>query len=310
MSGPETDGTKPSPRDAWIARMSTATPSEKNHALAFAIDTLSLDQVTLLLDSGMDTSDVTTGIPLLAWAIRRTDDWDTANLLLDRGFTAKGTNFKDLWAFIDEDRPRAYALLERLVDAGMTLEERARAAIFMAANGDAAAVERRLLKPGEDLVSLLDEGRAEDTQNSLAAITASNDGIAALYNAHFASGLTVQKFKEAVDANGMTGLQLAVRAGKFDVAVEFFSGEKLDAADLTREDKFSQSVISLLGHRQQLSAAFAPQLWHSQPEAAFTALEAVPERYKPQLDQVKITRDIAQLRLARRPKITLTPPKA
>ncbi len=297
----------PSPRDRWIAKMQTATPEEKNNALHLAIDTLSYEQVTLLLDSGMDTTQVTNGIPLLAWAIRRTDDWDMTNLLLDKGCTAEGVNFKDLWALVDEDRYQAYGLIGRLVDAGMTLEEKAKAAIFMAMHGDEGAVEHRLLKPGEDILSLLDEGRAHDSQNALAKIIVNNEGIEALYAAHVAGGLTREKFTEAVDANGMTGLQLCVRAGKFDDAIAFFAENKVDAADFTREDKFGQSVISLLGHRQQLEKAFAPQLWHSQPEAAAQLLEQVPERYKPQLDAVKISREIAQTRLAKKPKFSLSP---
>jgi len=293
-------------RDAWVTKMQQATLEEKNSALCFAIDTLSYEQVELLLQNGASRDFTAPGQPLLPWAIRRTDDLQMAHLLLDHGVAATHVGFRDLWAFFEEDRDSAYKLLDRLVDAGMNVQERAKAAVQMAGQGMAADVPRRLLKPGEDLQTLLDEGKAEDPTGALAAVTQDTAALEALYAVTFANGLTPKNLREKLDANGMTGLMLAARAGHFNDAAAVMAADGLRRDDVLGEDKFGQSVVSLLGHRQQLAAAFAPALWHQRPAEAEETLKAVPARYKDQLDAEKILRDAAQLRVSQAAKTKFT----
>ncbi|MDE1151431.1 MAG: hypothetical protein PW788_02745 [Micavibrio sp.] len=289
-------------RDAWVAKMQQATAEEKNNALHLAIDTLSYEQVELLLDNGASHDFLAPGQPLLPWAIRRTDDLQMAHLLLDHGVAATHVGFRDLWAFFEEDKESAYKLLDRLVDAGMNVQERAKAAVQMAQQGMAADVPRRLLKPGEDLQTLLDEGRTADTDGALAAVQPDTAVLETLYAAQFATGITAEALRQKLDANGMTGLMLCVRSNHFADAAPVLAADGLRRDDVLAEDKFGQSVASLLGHRRQLATAFAPAFWHQRPAEAEETLKAIPDRYKDQLDAEKILRDAALLRVSREAK--------
>lgn len=285
--------------DTWRAKMQAASLPEKNAALAIAVDMLSYSQVEALVQNGADMTQAAGGISFLSWAIHRTDDLQMANLLLDLGCSAEGVGFDKLWAFFEEDRDSAYKLLERLVAAGMSAEERMKAGIYALKQGDAGYIERRLLKPGEDIVSLLSIGRAHDADGLLQQVAVNLDAEKNLFAAHFAGGFTPQKLADKVSADGMTGLMLAIRAGQASEALDYIARTaRLDVADMLSEDRFGQSAVSLLGHRRQLPLAFAPALWSAQPEQAQKLLDAVPARYREQLDPDRIMRDIAQLRIA------------
>lgn len=295
----------------WLARMKASTQEEKDSELAFAIDNLGYAQVEELIDAGAKT-EATGGIPLLAWAIRRTDDWKMTETLLDKGLSAQGVKFGDLWAFFEEDRERAYKLLGRIVDAGMDIEERARAAIDALEKGDDGFVERSVLRPGEDAVSVIDAGKAHDKNNVLQRLQPDAEEMKNLFEKHFANGVTAEKLKEEAAPSGMTGFMLAVRADRFaDVAAYFESkGVSPDVADLLQEDRFGASVITLMGHRRNIARLFAPAIWAARPDDALITMEKVPERYQPQLDKPRLARDIAHLRLSKQMKSRpVAPPK-
>lgn len=296
---------------AWLEKMKAAPQQEKDAELVFAVDNLAYAQVTALLEAGAGAQ-TQNGIPFLAWAIRRTDDWRMTELLLDAAVSAKGVAFRDLWAFFGEDKDRAYRLLQRLVDAGMELEERAQAAVYAVKDGQAGAVERILLKPGEDIVTLIDLGRAHDADGVLQGLKLDTAAEEALHDRHFAGGVTAEKLAASVDANGMTGFMLAVRAGRFGAAADHFraSGTAPGAEEIFREDRFGQSVVTLMGHRKILARLFAPDLWHSRPDSALVALDKVPARYAAQLDKPRLARDIARMRLAKTAKGRPFPPPA
>lgn len=296
----------------WLEQMKAAPQDQKDAELARAIDNLGYVQVEELLDAGanMKTSN---GIPFLAWAIRRTDDWQMTELLLDRGIPASGVKFQDLWAFFEEDRESAYKLLGRIVDAGMDLDERAKAAIDALEHGDEGFVEHFILRPGEDVVSVIDAGREFDKSGVLQKLNAGFDEMKSLYDTHFAGGVTSAKLQEQVTQEGMTGFMLAVRAGKFaDVAAHFENSGKSPAVeDLLKEDRYGSSVITLMGHRKALAQLFAPALWSSHPEEALVAMDKVPLRYQEQLDKPRLAREIAQMRLSKQMKARpVAPPKS
>ncbi len=285
--------------ETWLAKMQAATQPEKNAALAIAVDMLSYPQVEALIRNGADVTQATGGIPFLSWAIHRTDDLQMANLLLDLGCSAKGVGFDKLWAFFEEDKDSAYKLLERLVAGGMDADERMKAGIYALKHGDAGYIERRLLKPGEDIVSLLSIGHAHDAEGLLQNVAVNLDAEKNLFAAHFSGGYTAEKLGDKVSADGMTGLMLAIRAQQTAEALDYIArSSRLTATDMLAEDRFGQSAVSLLGHRQQLAQAFAPALWAAQPEEAQKLLDAVPPRYREQLDADRIMRDIAQSRIA------------
>ncbi len=285
--------------DTWLAKMQAATQPEKNAALAIAVDMLSYPQVEALIRNGADTTQASGGIPFLSWAIHRTDDLQMAHLLLDLGCSAKGVGFDKLWAFFEEDKDSAYKLLERLVAGGMDADERMKAGIYALKHGDAGYIERRLLKPGEDIVSLLSIGQSHDAEGLLQNVAVNLDTEKNLFAAHFSGGFTAEKLADKVSGDGMTGLMLAIRAGQTPAVLDYIANtSRLGVADMLAEDRFGQSAVSLLGHRQQLAQAFAPALWAAQPEEAQKLLDAVPPRYRAQLDADRIMRDIAQNRIA------------
>lgn len=295
----------------WLAKVRAASQQEKDSELALAIDRAAHLQVETLIDEGASTK-TANGIPFLAWAIRRTDDWQMTELLLDKGVSAQGVKFQDLWAFFEEDREKAYKLLGRIVDAGMEIDERAKAAIDALEHGDDGYVERSILRPGEDPLSVIDAGKDFDKNGVLQRLGSGDEGAKALYAQHFESGVTPEKLKEQVTPEGMTGFMLAVRAGRFDAASACLESKGVAPAvdDLTREDRYGASVITLMGHRQTLSGLFAPALWASRPDDALVVMDKVPERYQSQLDKPRLVRDIAQLRLSRQMKARpVAPPK-
>ena len=224
--------------DDWLAKKKAAPQSEKNNSLALAAENLGYEEVKALIAIGAKPEEATSSIPFLAWVLRKTDDFDMVNLLLDLNIPAKGVGFKDMWALLEEDRERAYTLMERMAGAGMEISERAKAAADAAKKGDFEFIERRLLQPGEDLVTLLDFASGDDKEGLLQKIAGKNEAEQALYKTYFASGMTSGKLQGNVNADGMTGFMLAIRAGKTVETLNFYrTGMGLDATAVLQEDQ-------------------------------------------------------------------------
>ncbi|TAL39611.1 MAG: hypothetical protein EPN97_01980 [Alphaproteobacteria bacterium] len=299
-------------RDEWMAGLPGLAQDKKDHLLFFAVENLEYEKVDALIKAG---AKVNGGQDMFGWILKRTDDMQMTNVLLDAGWTAETVRHRDCWAFFGEDKDEAYKTLGRLFNAGMTDDERIKAAASALKKGDFVHLDAYIIRPGENIVKLLnypDWGRQtvawdkddmrDITQDDIDKYIGWRHSIEELYAAHFATGMDEKKLKEAVTKEGMTGLMLAARVGKMDDVAAFYRNRPdlaLGPSEVTRQDCYAQSVVSLLGQRQQLQGLFAPEFWRGAPEDALELLSQVPQMYLQQLDQVKIARDVAQSRLAK-----------
>ena len=298
-------------RDEWIAGLSGLKQGEKDRLLFFAVENCEPEKVGPLLAAG---AEVNGGQHMFGWILRRTGSMAIANAMLDAGLTAETANHPDCWEFFDENRDEAYRTLGRMFNAGMKDDERVKIAASALKRGDFVHLDAYVMHPGEDIKLLLkfrdygklpvawDRNEMRDlTHDDVDRYVDWKQSIDDLYAAHFATGIDEKKLKEAVNPEGMTGLMLAARTGHIAEVAAYYRGNPqlaLDSADLTREDKYAQSVISLLGQRRQLQSLFEPEFWRGAPEDALEALDQIPKMYRAQLDEVKIARDVAQSRLS------------
>jgi hypothetical protein len=299
-------------RDEWIAGLPGLSQGERDRLLFYAVENMESDKAAELVKAG---AQVNGGRDMFTWILRRNGSMEMANALLDVGMTAETVLHKDCWEFFDENKDKAYETLGRLFNAGMSDNERVKAAASALKKGDFLHLDAYIMHPGEDVTKLLgfpDFGKLpvawnrndmrNVAQDDVDKYIAWHKSVEDLYDAHFADGIDEKKLKEAVNAEGMTGLMLAARVGKMKDVAAFYRNHPelaLDPDDLTREDKYAQSVIKLLGQRSQLQGLFAPEFWRGAPEDMLEALTEIPKMYRAQLDEVKIARDVAQERRAR-----------
>lgn len=299
-------------RDEFYAHLPNATQEEKDRALFMMVENLQYDEVSALAKAGAKLNG---GNNMLGYALSRTNDMQLVNVLLDAGWSAKGLLTKDLWYSFGEDKDEAYRTVGRLINAGLEDEERIKAAASALKKGDFVYINAYILKPNENVVRLLNfpdwgkqtvawdrEDTRDITQDDIDKYIAWNHSLDELYDTHFASGIDEDKLKAVVTAEGTTGLMLAVRAGKFDAVLDYYRAHpelSPSPAEYVKEDRYTQNVMKLLGHRQQLQQLFAPEFWRARPEDAMVLLSGTPDCYKEQLDQVKIARDMAMLRLSK-----------
>jgi hypothetical protein len=296
-------------RDEWYEELKTAPQEKKDQALSFAVENLEYEQVGALIRAG---GELNGGIQMFEWALRRTDDMKLANIMLDCGWRCPDARYKDLWFFWDEDKEQAYRTLGRMLNAGMSEDERYKAAAGALKKGDFSYLDAYIVRPGEDMAKMINQagwGREnvandpDDTRDishlDVENYVAWRNSVTELYDASFAGGVTEQKLKDTVSADGMTGLMLAVRAGKFGEVDSFYKshpGLNLDVDTVTKEDKYGQTVLSLMGQRLELQKLFAPHFWSAQPEDALEILSALPGMYRGQVDAAEIGRASAQSR--------------
>lgn len=298
-------------RDEWIAGLPGLSQGTKDKLLFYAVEEVECEKVGPLLAAG---AQVNGGQAMFGWILARNGSMAMANALLDAGLTAESVRYSNCWEFFDEDRDQAYKTLGRLFNAGMTDDERVKTAAAALKKGDFVHLDAYVVHPGEDVKLLLkfrdygklpvawDKNDSRDiTEEDVDRYVDWRRSIDDLYAAHFATGIDEKKLKEAVNPEGMTGLMLAARTGHIGEVAAYYRGNPqlaLDPADLTHEDKYAQSVISLLGHRRQLQGLFEPEFWRGAPEDALEALDQIPKIYRKDLDEVKIARDFAQARLS------------
>lgn len=304
-------------REDWLKYLAGMPQPEKDNALFLCIDGLHYEQVEDLIKAGAKTkyphaeqNDV------LAWAVRRTDDWRMVNLLLNLGLTAEHIRFKDLEGYLQEDSVAGTKLLTRLAHAGMPVVEKALAMIY-ASKEKESDLFNALLTPGEDPVALIKTAKREDRNGVLQSpdiarqievfYQRSQEIEAELYDKHFAGGLTAEKLAATVTDHGMTGLMLAIRTGHTDAAFDYYRAHAEAAVPLDlvlQTDDFHQSAPGLLWHRQELDKLFDPRLWCYQIKQQRELWDRIPENYKAQCNFETRATEARQLRL----KMNAPPP--
>ena len=301
-------------RDEWYAHLPKATQEEKDSALFFASENLAYEQVTALIKAGAKANG---GYDMFAWTLRRTTDAGMAGAMLDGGWTCERVKFEDCWAFYDDDnKAMAYKTLGRMLDAGMPGEERYKLAAAVLKRGDFEYLDAHILRPGEDVTKLLKypatgqldvaasaADRRPIDHTDVEKYVAWRNSIASLYETTFAGGVNEAKLKETVSSDGMTGLMLALRAGKIGAVADYYKaepGKSFDAADLLKQDNYGQSAVSLLGQRMELQRLFEPQFWKTAPENALELLDSLPALYKNQVDPAAVAKNAAETRKALR----------
>lgn len=299
-------------RDQFYEKLKTASQEEKNAALFGMLENLQCEDFAAVYRAG---GRINQGIDDFAYAVKRVEDVPMTNTLLDLGLRAGSIRQKDLWFMFDGcvTKDEAYATLGRIIKAGMDDDERIKCAASAIKRHDFQYIEAYILKPGEDAAKLINspgfgqlnvawsaDDRRPISRDDIDKYIEWKHSMGNLYKSHFEGGITESKLSEAVTKEGTTGLMMAVRAGKFGEVLDFYrkSGATPDPDEFTRADAYGQTVVSLLGHRNQLGALFDPALWKTRPEDALFLLEEIPSMYKGQVDSVKITRDMANLRLA------------
>ncbi|MEZ0260312.1 MAG: hypothetical protein ACAH80_04840 [Alphaproteobacteria bacterium] len=298
-------------REQFYEKLKTASQEEKNAALFGMLENVQCEDFAAVYKAG---GRINQGNDDFAYAVKRVENVQMTNTLLDLGLRAGSIRQKDLWFMFDGEvtKDEAYATLGRIIKAGMDDVERQKCAASALKNGDFQYIEAYILKPGEDAALLINSPgfgqlscawNQNDTrpvhQDDIDKYIEWKHSMGNLYKTHFEGGITEAKLSEAVTKEGTTGLMMAVRAGKFGEVLDFYrkGGATPDPDEFTKADAYGQTVVSLLGHRSQLGALFDPALWKSRPEDALFLLEEIPGMYKGQVDSVKITRDMANLRL-------------
>jgi hypothetical protein len=299
-----------SAKEQFYEKLKTATQQEKNSALFMLLENLQYEDFAAVYKAG---GRINQGVDDFAFAVKRVEDVQMTNTLLDLGLQAGSIRQKDLWFMFDGCVPKeeAYATLGRIIKAGMDEEERIKCAASALKKGDFEFIEPYILKPGEDPKLLINSpsfgqqnvawdqnDRRPVGRDDIDKYIEWRHSMANLYNTHFAGGITEEKLAEAVTKEGTTGLMMAVRAGKFGEVLDFYRANPQispDPDEFSKADSYGQTVVSLLGHRRQLGALFDPSLWRARPDDALFLLEEIPDQYKGQVDSVKITRDMVNL---------------
>jgi hypothetical protein len=299
-------------RDQFYEKLKTATQEEKNAALFGMLENLQCEDFAAVYKAG---GRINNGVDDFAYAVKRVEDVNMTNTLLDLGLRAGSIRQRDLWFMFDGCVPmdEAYATLGRIIKAGMDNNERHACAASALKKHHFQYIEAYILNPGEDAALLINSPafgqlRCAWDQNDTRPVQQDDvdkfiewrHSMKDLYTTHFAGGITKDKLSAEVTKEGTTGLMMAVRAGKFGDVLDFYRANPAltpDPDEFTKADNYGQTVVSLLGHRRQLGALFEPTLWKARPDDALFLLEEIPEMYKGQVDSVKITRDMANLRL-------------
>lgn len=299
-------------RDQFYEKLKTATQEEKNAALFGMLENLQCEDFAAVYKAG---GRINQGMDDFAYAVKRVEDVNMTNTLLDLGLRAGSIRQKDLWFMFDGCVPldEAYATLGRIIKAGMDDTERQKCAASALKKHHFEYIEAYILNPGEDAALLINSpafgqlacaGDKNDTRpverDDIDKFIEWRHSMKDLYSKHFGGGITEAKLAEEVTKEGTTGLMMAVRAGKFGEVLDFYRanpGITPDPDEFSKADNYGQTVISLLGHRRQLGGLFDAALWKARPDDALFLLEEIPEMYKGQVDSVKITRDMANLSL-------------
>jgi hypothetical protein len=299
-------------KEQFYEKLKTATQEEKNAALFGMLENLQHEDFAAVYKAG---GRINNGVDDFAYAVKRVEDVQMTNTLLDLGLQAGSIRQKDLWFMFDGCVPldEAYATLNRVIKAGMDDTERQKCAASALKKHHFEYIEAYILNPGEDAALLINSpafgqlacaGDKNDTRpvsrDDIDKFIEWRHSMGKLYDTHFAGGITVDKLSAEVTKEGTTGLMMAVRAGKFGEVLDFYRanpGLTPDPDEFSKADNYGQTVISLLGHRRQLGALFDATLWKARPDDALFLLEEIPDIYKGQVDSVKITRDMANLSL-------------
>lgn len=258
------------------------TQEQKNNRLYTMVDNLCYAEMRELVRSGARLDD-----DILPWAIRRTDDAAMAHLLLDLGARAEKAFWKDLRRVSDEGEEGGFDLLLRACKAGLPLEERTRACVHA----------REVLRPdvAERLIAQESDIRAftwtlarndwrglfrtQDWEEKIERLCQEQkEERKSLYDAHFSGGMTLEKLREAVTQDGMTGFMLAVQAERFIKAVHFmahYPGQAARADDFMAEDKSGNFVaLSLMARGDQRPRlSLLPALWYRKPAELETLID-------------------------------------
>ncbi len=257
------------------------TQEQKNSRLYTMVDNLCYAEVRELARCGaqIDTQ-------LLPWALRRTEDAAMAHLLLDLGASAEKTRWRDLRRVSDEGEENGFDVLLRACKAGLPLEERTRACVHA----------REVLRPdvAEKLIAQESDIRAftwtlerNDWRGLFSKLDwdekieklcqEQKEERKALYDAHFSGGMTLEKLRETVTPEGMTGFMLAVQAERFIKVVHFmahYPGQAARADDFMTEDRGGNFVaLSLMARGQQRPRLLLlPALWYRKPAELATII--------------------------------------
>lgn len=297
-------------KEAFYEKLKTATQEEKNAALFMLLENGQYEDFAAVYKAG---GRINQGLDDFAYAVKRVENVEMTNTLLDLGLRAGSIRQKDLWFMFDGEVPldEAYATLGRIIKAGMDDTERQKCAASALKKHHFQYIEAYILNPGEDAALLINSpafgqlnvawdqnDRRPVSRDDIDKFIEWRHSMKDLYTKHFEGGITVDKLAAEVTKEGTTGLMMAVRAGKFGEVLDFYRanpGITPDPDEFSKADNYGQTVISLLGHRRQLGALFDATLWKGRPDDALFLLEEIPDMYKGQVDSVKITRDMANL---------------
>jgi hypothetical protein len=166
-----------------------------------------------------------------------------------------------------------------LVEQGADIHTRRGLPLFLAVTGDQKDMADYLLAQGADLDTAYETGWA-DVKRSY-----ERDSAAAKFAPYWE--VYARKYQEDYDRlvgdkpdidvlrgfvdekSGMTGLGLAVRAGKLEQVLEHLceTGTKLDVHDIDRIGGAARNGLKLLERRDQFEAVFNAKLWMHNPKA-------------------------------------------
>ena len=104
----------------------------------------------------------------------------------------------------------------------------------------------------------------------------------------FPSIVTLEKLREPIDQDGMTGLELAAQAGAFKEVVQWIlqnnEQNQLSVKNLTKEKTAEKSIIDHLITTKTLSHAFEPKLWSNRIKEMKNLWLSIPKEDKSQVD--------------------------
>jgi hypothetical protein len=301
-------------REEWYEHLKVATQEEKDGGLFHAMHSLNYEAMTALIKAGARLKG-SEGDEMFPAVLRKTEDVGSCNAMLDGGWTCEGVTADDVWHFYgDDDKDFAYQTLGRMLNAGISDDERLRIAAAVLKRGEYEYLDTCIIRP-EDMALL---GKCPDlpmqkvyagdcdrrplTRDDIEKYVSWHNSVGELYAATFAAGVTEQKLKETVTKDGMTGFMLAVRVGKLEAVADYYRAQEksLEAQDMLKEDKYGQSVVSLLGQRQELQKLFERHFWKTAPENALDLMADLPDLYKGQVDAVTVAKNAAEARQALR----------
>jgi hypothetical protein len=312
-------------RDEWHKHLKVATQEEKDGGLFHAMHSLNYEAMTILIKAGAKLRGAGED-NMFSSVLRKTEDVGSCNAMLDGGWTCEGVTADDVWHFYEnDDKDLAYKTLGRMLNAGIGGHERLRIAAAVLKRGEYEYLDTYIVLPDQDMKRLAqcidiplqkvyagDVDRRQLIPDDIEKYVAWHNAISDLSAATFGEGITEQRLKETVTEDGMTGFMLAVRTGRMDEVVDYYRAnpdKSLAPDDMLREDKYGQSVVSLLGQKQELMKLFGRDLWKTAPEDALDLLANIPAMYKDQIDPVAVAKAAAESRQAlRRDAKTGAPP--